>query len=284
MNLRFLSLLALAGTLSAGCQKSAYFAAAGGNFFPLQTGSRWIYQVAYPGASHTFLTERVEATNGSDEARVSSEYSGYVAVLPTDLQRAYRPEASQIQIRYEFTGDFITRTESVGAGRDTIDFKEQGFLPRNLRPGQEWSNSFSPAFFGLSIRQHHRTFVESGVVIVPAGAFANCIRIETETSYKAVGAGTEHYFVDWYAPNVGIVKTLVFEPREIIWPVVNSRVVKALLTKSALFRREIASVKLVSFTPPPVEQGSVSQNSSLIELQRRTVRVNRPDGNKPSGF
>ena len=47
-------------------------------------------------------------------------------------------------------------------------------------------------------------------MLVPAGRFAGCIRIETEASYHDLaGIGDKRYFTDWYAPDVGLVKTLV---------------------------------------------------------------------------
>jgi hypothetical protein len=114
-------------------------------------------------------------------------------------------------------------------------FQERGFLPRLLKPDLSWSNSlFSfghrPDEFHLT--QTHRTSSETGVVLVPAGHYSHCIRIETEAVYEnnssseKCGARRLEY-VDWYAPNVGLIKTLVFE--------------------SGFFGPELARVELLNF-------------------------------------
>jgi hypothetical protein len=84
---------------------------------------------------------------------------------------------------------------------------------------------------GFHITQTHWTSLEAGIVQVPAGHYSNCIRIETEAVYKddsSNDAGTRRLrYVDWYAPNVGLVKTLVLE--------------------SGFFGTEIGRVELISF-------------------------------------
>jgi hypothetical protein len=134
----------------------------------------------------------------------------------------------------------VTRLIPFGDGSQTLS-EEQEFLPRLLRPGLTWSNSVSPFGAlpeGFQLTQTHRTSLETGTVQVPAGSFANCIRIETETLYntnspaKAVSARRLKY-VDWYAPNVGLIKTLVFE--------------------GGFFGGEVARVELLSFGDSPVK-------------------------------
>ena len=87
-------------------------------------------------------------------------------------------------------------------------------LPQYLWPDREWSNTLypfenSPENF-LKITETHRSFLEADEVVVPAGRFTDCIRIETEALYESpMGVGQKRYFLDWYAPDVGLVKTLV---------------------------------------------------------------------------
>jgi hypothetical protein len=69
-------------------------------------------------------------------------------------------------------------------------------------------------------------------VQVPAGHYSNCIRIETEAVYKndlSHNAGIRRLrYIDWYAPNVGLIKTVVSE--------------------SGFFGAQIGSVELLSFS------------------------------------
>ena len=107
---------------------------------------------------------------------------------------------------------YVTRIASFGASR--IRLEERGFLPQYLRPDQGWSNILSPFEHSsgdiLKITQNHRTFLEAEEVVVPAGRFSKCLRIETEASYQSpAGIGDKRYFADWYAPDIGLVKTLV---------------------------------------------------------------------------
>lgn len=106
---------------------------------------------------------------------------------------------------------------------------EDNFLPRYLRPDRIWSSGTHSVlanrcarcgaenpFDILKITENHRSFLENDEVIIPAGRFSGCIRVETEISYEdPPGTGSKadilgkRYFIDWYAPDVGLVKTLV---------------------------------------------------------------------------
>ncbi len=275
MSLRTFGLagLALVLTQLAACQKSAPFnPTLAGSFFPLRAGSRWTYQVTYEDGTRAMLSDHVEANPDrrlDGGAAVSSEYSGFDALVPADLRQAYRPEDTKIEIRYAFAAGYITRTEGLGAGTPSFQFEEQGFLPRYLRPDQVWSDTLSPAAF-LRITQHHRSFREARVVVVPAGRFSDCIRIETEASYERPDRiGPERYFIDWYAPNVGLIKTVVLERGHFDWYVANldwylanSALIKRLLTKSGLFSEEIASVELLSFVQSTDEDARGGRSST----------------------
>jgi hypothetical protein len=91
---------------------------------------------------------------------------------------------------------------------------EDSFLPRYLSPDLIWSSSMH--FDLLKITENYRSFLEDDEVVSPAGSFSQCIRVETETSYDGPpGTGSngdirgKRYFIDWYAPDVGLIKTLV---------------------------------------------------------------------------
>lgn len=211
--------LALASVPLAGCHKSASFnPALAGHFFPLHTGLTWTYQVSYPNGARETISDRVAKADKAgtlrDAALVVSDYSGNgTRAVRADLPQAYPAEMTEVETSYLVEGGYITRIASLG-GRTRIRLEEHGFLPQYLWPDRAWSNTLSPFAHSpadiLKITQNHRSFLEADEVLVPAGRFAGCIRIETEASYQSpAGIGDKRYFTDWYAPDVGLVKTLV---------------------------------------------------------------------------
>jgi hypothetical protein len=146
------------------------------------------------------LNDRVIETNPADTSGaaglVVSDYSGL-----------------EVETRYLAEAGYITRIASL-SDRTQIRFEERRFLPQYLWPDRTWSNTLSPFENSpndfLKVTQNHSSFLEADEVAVPAGRFANCIRIETEALYESpAGVGQKRYFLDWYAPDVGLVKTLV---------------------------------------------------------------------------
>ena len=195
------------------CQKGASFnSALAGSFFPLRPGSTWTYRVVdeYQKTTEVF-TDRAQGIVGVHSANSTgglvAEYSG-------------SDSKSDFTIRYTFKDGYVTR--SLGTReREHNFFQETGFLPRLLKPNLTWSNSFDPSgalIHGFHLTQTHRTFLEASVMVVPAGRFPNCIRIETEAvyvmkndnSFQELDARRLRY-MDWYAPNVGLIKTVVLE-------------------------------------------------------------------------
>jgi hypothetical protein len=162
------------------CQKSAPFdPASASSFFPLCPGLTWTYRVADKSQkSPQIFTDHAmvgEERVGSAQAAggVVSEYSG------SDGE-------SDLTIRYEVEDGYVTRLLSLRDGRRILS-QERGFLPRLLEPDLTWSNSLSPVgqvVDGFHITQTHRTYLEAGIVVVPAGHYSNCIRIETEAVYQ----------------------------------------------------------------------------------------------------
>lgn len=221
-----LSMLALAAVQLTSCQRSAPFdPAMAGAFFPLRPGSSWTYHLI-DKAHHatTVFTDRAVGKEriAAPEAAgaVVSEYSS-----PGGTGKS--------TITYVAEHGYITRSLSIGDNGWTA-FEEREFLPQLLKPDLTWSNSLRPFESepeSFHVTQTHRTFLESEVVAVPAGRFSRCIRIETDALYqddasKMISPRRVRY-IDWYAPDVGLVKTLVMEP--------------------GFFGSEIARVELVNF-------------------------------------
>ena len=220
------SMLALATVQLTSCQKSAPFdPALAGAFFPLRPGSSWTYHLI-DKAHHTTAVftdravskERIAAPGAA--GAVVSEYSG-----PTGTGKS--------TIVYLAQRGYITRLLSMG-DNSWIPFEEHEFLPQLLKPDLTWSNSLRPFELvdeSFHVTQTHRTFLESDVVAVPAGHFSRCIRIETDALYQDDNSKTIRprriRYIDWYAPDVGLVKTLVLKP--------------------GFFGSEIARIELVNF-------------------------------------
>jgi hypothetical protein len=217
-----------------------------GSFFPLRPGSSWTYRVIDKGQNTTeVFTDRAVDQERVGPARaaskVISEYSG-------------SDGKGKSTIFYVVEDGYVSRVFGLG-DRSQILFQERGFLPRLLKPDLTWSNSLFP-FDRLPERfyvtENHRSSLEAGVVLVPAGHFSNCIRIETEAVYSDSSSKQDGVrklrYLDWYAPNVGLVKSLVL--------------------KSGFFGSETARVELLSFVDSQVKAAS---HRSLAESSNDTT-------------
>jgi hypothetical protein len=236
-----LSGLALAIIALSSCQRKSFDPALAGTFFPLQQDFTWTYKIIdQEHATNQILTDRVLAGGGLNGGakQVQSEYSGPTGVLNSSIK--YVPDHGYFtrQLLINKTAWFTAET---------------AFLPQLLRPNLIWSNSLVP--FGqqpgtFHVTQTHRTFFDPKKIEVPAGNFAGCIRIETIALYQSsskVNPALELKYVDWYAPHVGLVKTLV--------------------EHSGLFGSEVARIELLSFgypRPKTVPALSISASSTPV--------------------
>jgi hypothetical protein len=95
-------------------------------------------------------------------------------------------------------------------------------MPASMAPNVSWSSTIFP--FGhltdaFDIRQTHKTSFDTEEIVVPAGHYSGCMRIDTMATYEG-GAfakskkNSNLLYRDWYAPNVGLVKTQVLEGGE----------------------------------------------------------------------
>jgi hypothetical protein len=231
-SIAFLLALTLAVVLFLSYRNRAPFdPALAGSFFPLSSGSTWTYR----------LIDEIQNTNEIFTDRAVGEERASPAKIGGALVSEYfgTGDGSNLRIFYKVENGYMTRIFDFG-GRGEIQFRERAFLPRLLKPDLTWSNwtvPFGPFPEGFHLKQTHHTSLETAVVTVPAGKFSNCIRIETEVAFKGnlsqgVRARRLRY-LDWYAPNVGLIRTLVFE--------------------NGFFGAEIARVELLSFGDSPVK-------------------------------
>jgi hypothetical protein len=207
-------LLFAAAALCAACESSASPQAA--NFFPLGKNYTWTYHVksksqrtSYDVIDRVVGEEYVPAL--AKDGEVVNEFSGMErgGLRPLFYFRSADGYLSRIS-SLDYKGDEIIPSPWGGSPEDR-------FLPIHLQAGRKWDNVFFPLLQQKGnpyIAQHHRTFAESNAVWVLAGGFRGCLRVETDADYDGgvwKGRGMKLHYVDWYAPNVGLVKSLALE-------------------------------------------------------------------------
>jgi len=209
-------------TLSApilGCQgKRAQFnPGLAHDFFPLAPESVWTYRVNSKSQHNTYVV--------TDKA-VGERYVPSLNITGEVVEEYYNMDRGGTRpIVYITKNGYWTRLSGLDYSKEDIEApawgrSEEGeFMPATLMPGINWKSQIFP--FGhmpgsFDIRQLHHTFFESADVVVPAGHFAGCMRIETEAlyeggSYAKMGKPLRLLYEDYYAPHVGLIKTLALE-------------------------------------------------------------------------
>jgi hypothetical protein len=187
------------------------------NFFPLQTDMVWTYRVASKSQRANYaVTDRV----------IGSRYVPALKITGLVVEEFYNLDRGGLRpIIYLDQGGYLTRLSGLDYVQHEIRppawgrSEEQNFLPEHLTPDQVWKNTLFP--YGklpgsFDVTQSHKSFIEADDVAVPAGHFKNCIRIETQAHYEG-GAYAQRKenlnltYEDWYAPNVGLVRTVAFQ-------------------------------------------------------------------------
>src|SRR6266851_3061993 len=145
-------------------------------FFPLQPGSTWTYMVRSESQHQDYLlTDRVVGERFVEKLHRNCEV---------------------VDENYE-----IDR----GGVRPVLYYSNEGFL--NRLSGLEYVGKRAQA---PTIAQSHRSFAEPEEIVTQAGRFKGCLRIETEARFS--GGAYEQPMIlnyrEWYAPAVGLVKSL----------------------------------------------------------------------------
>jgi hypothetical protein len=152
---------------------------------------------------------------------VDETYGGADAAMVAALGET--PDAEVHPIAYCRKDGFLYRALSLEYDGDDVreiglGSGEERFLPDGLSSDLSWE-SLTTAYnlgggTGYGVRQTHRAFVEADVVEVPAGRFGGCVRVETVAVHSGQFRGKSDadpvvlYYADWYAPNVGLVRTI----------------------------------------------------------------------------
>jgi hypothetical protein len=202
-----------------GCQqREAKFDPASSRlFFPLVPNSTWTYEVKSKSQKANYvITDKV----------VGERYVPSLNVTGQVVEEYYNMDRGGIRpIVYVTKDGYWTRLSGLDYEKHDIEApawgrSEEGeFMPARLVPNLDWKSRIYP--FGhidgaFDIRQTHHTFFEGRAVVVPAGSFAGCIRIETQAvyeggSYAKIGKPLRLTYEDYYAPKVGLIKTLALE-------------------------------------------------------------------------
>jgi hypothetical protein len=183
-----------------------------GGFFSART-----YKVASKSQRANYVvTDRV----------VGSEYVPALKITGLVVEEFYNLDRAGLRpIVYLAKDGYLTRL----SGLDYVEHQikapawgrseEARFLPARLLPNLSWHDTLFP--YGklpgsFDITESHKSFVEASDVVVPAGHFKGCIRIETYAHYEGGAYAQQKQnlsltYEDWYAPNVGLVRTVAYQ-------------------------------------------------------------------------
>lgn len=210
------AVLVVLGAAMSGCGLAPLRTRARTDFFPLAPQSRWEYVVNRRAGRDTF---RFVATVRPDDFQTADGRSCRVV----DEQYGDVGETERFPVVYCVEDGFLHRVMSLEYKGETLEDNglrsgELKFLPTDLRDAGAWegvTNAYRlPDGSGFEVDQLHRVVPEPERVVVPAGDFPGCLRVETTAIHSAVSDSGVHtgprviyYYSDWYAPGVGLVKT-----------------------------------------------------------------------------
>ena len=210
--------VAIAAPLTACVGKKAVFnPTLSGEFFPLEVDTVWTYRVKSKSQRATYVvTDKV----------IGQKYVPSLNVTGEVVEEYYNMDRGGMRpIVYVTKDGYLNRLSGLDYAKQDIEApawgrsEEGAFMPARLAPDLSWSSKIFP--FGhmsgaFDISQSHRSYFDGEDVIVPGGRFSECIRIETDAVYEGgnyanIGKGLRLTYEDWYAPKVGLVKTVAFE-------------------------------------------------------------------------
>jgi hypothetical protein len=217
-----IAVLALLIAPVAGCDHPVahYDPALAGAFFPLAPSSVWTYRINSKSQKQTYvITDKVLGVKYVPALNVTGE----VVEEFYNLDRGgSRP------IVYVTKDGYLTRFSGLEYTQQEIKTpawgrSEEGqFMPAMMAPDVSWNSTIFP--FGhmadaFDIKQVHKTVFDGDEIVVPAGRYRGCMRVDTVATYEggSFAKSTKNsklLYRDWYAPNVGLVKTEVREGGE----------------------------------------------------------------------
>ena len=184
-------------------------------YFPLRTDDTWIYEIARSAAG-----ERSRLTVHSRGDQFVEPLRKRAHVVEERYSQVSGPPGEPYLLAYYLDQGFVHRAMSLEyKGSHIVELgphaSEERFLPQGLDERSQWSGKTTaydvPGGAGYAVRQTHAAAREPGAIEVPAGKFADCIRVDTiavqeiEDGGRSQGQPIVFYYRDWYAPNVGLV-------------------------------------------------------------------------------
>lgn len=190
------------------------------DYFPLSPDHTWVYEIARSSkVRHARLLIRARGDRFIEPLRQRGHVVEESYTTGEDLA-AGEPSL----VIYYRDGGFVHRAMSLEYRGDEIveaglKAGEERFLPVGLGAGSRWSGVTiaydvpGPKGGGYAVEQTHAAAPEPEVVEVPAGRFGGCLRVETVAVQRAHAEGRSQgepvvlYYRDWYAPDVGLVRS-----------------------------------------------------------------------------
>ena len=185
-------------------------------YFPLRSDDTWVYDIARPSEDeHARLTVHSRGDQFVEPLRKRA-----LVVEERYTTRVSDPPGEPYLLAYYLDQGFVHRAMSLEyRGKDIVEngphAAEERFLPARLDERSQWSGKTTaydvPGGAGYAVRQTHAAAREREAVQVPAGRFADCIRVDTVAVQQIEEQGQQRgqpivfYYRDWYAPNVGLV-------------------------------------------------------------------------------
>ena len=203
---------ARAGSTDATAQASA---TTGSTYLPLSVGSRWVY-AERTGA---FRKRKIEVTAlGPHAVRDLESGDGDLFVLREVGDQSFLGIEDNGVIGFRRDGDFWIRYSAIGedSAGDFRLFGEEGVrvLPLDPRSGQRWEQDAHlfrvPGSRG-AVRHWRGEISHLRKLRVPAGVYEDVLKVTIEYRdpvASAAGGKPEITFEDYYARDVGLIKTV----------------------------------------------------------------------------
>ncbi|MES9970428.1 MAG: hypothetical protein ABW092_10380 [Candidatus Thiodiazotropha sp.] len=172
----------------------------------------------------TSINDSVEHSNFSIRMGKEQTIDGinHAVRITSDGTRYYIVENSD--------GIYRNAKQTLIEPKPNMESSPHWILKHPLRRGTHWSNPTYPFVLrriypyeerltrGINLKMNFQIVAEDETVVVTAGRFENCIRVEGEANLTLYADGKSGYkeifinTIEWYAPGVGLVKLLREEP------------------------------------------------------------------------
>ncbi len=208
-------LFVLCGLLLVGCSNAPNETS---SYFPLQPGLKWDYLV----------TTRVGDTIEHTEFSIRTGEQTSIDNTPHGVR--ITSDGTSYYIAEDSSGIYRDAKRTLVESKPDIDRTPHWILKYPIQTGTNWSNPTYPFVLrriypyeerltrGMNLKMTYQIAAVDETLVVPAGRFDNCVRVEGEatlTLYADARSGYEEVLInttEWYAPGAGLVKLLRDEP------------------------------------------------------------------------